>query len=125
MIRKLGLAAALVALLLVSCAAFAQRSHRDGDRGRSFSSGGHVSGRHFDGGGYYRGGRGRFYGRSPRFSFDFGFYAPPRYYYRAPYAYGYYPPPCRPAGYYDWEGYWHYYPGCAVAVYPPPPYYPY
>lgn len=147
MARKLGFAAALVAVLLLASAAFAQRSHRggrsysggghysgraySGGGARSYSGGGYYSGRHYYGGGYSRGGGGRYYGygRGPRFSFGIGIYTAPRYYYRAPYRYRYYPGPCEPPGFYDWEGYWHYYPGCAVVVYPPPPYvvapYPY
>jgi len=136
-VRKLGLAAVLSSLLLLASAAFAQRSHSgrrsysggghvsgrtySGGGARSFSGGAHFSGGHYYGGGYVRGGRGHSYGsRYGSRSIGIGFYSAPRYYYPAPYRYRYHPRPCDPPGFYDWEGYWHYYPGCAVVVYPPP-----
>jgi hypothetical protein len=58
-------------------------------------------GRAFYGGGGYYGGRG-YYG--PGFGFGVGVYAP----------YGYAAPVCNPAGFYDANGVWGSYPGCAV-----------
>ena len=61
----------------------------------------HGGGRAFYGGrGYYGGGG--YYG--PGFGFGVGVYP----------SYGYAAPVCNPAGFYDANGVWQYYPGCAV-----------
>jgi hypothetical protein len=62
---------------------------------------GFNGGRTFSGGRAFYGGRG-YYG--PGFGFGVGVYAP----------YGYAAPVCNPAGFYDANGVWQYYPGCAV-----------
>jgi hypothetical protein len=74
--------------------------------GHAFSAparGAYGGGRAYYGGGGYYGGR-RYYG--PGFGFGVGVYAP--------YGYGYAAPVCNPAGFYDANGVWQYYPGCAV-----------
>lgn len=71
--------------------------------------GGHGYGGPAYGGGRYYGGRG-YYG--PRYyggGFGLGFYAGPGYSYAAPV--------CNPAGFYDQNGYWHYYRGCIAPPY--------
>ncbi len=55
----------------------------------------------YGGGRAYYGGRG-YYG--PGFGFGVGVYPP----------YGYAAPACNPTGFYDANGVWQYYPGCAV-----------
>ncbi|MGA2214429.1 MAG: hypothetical protein ABSH31_14230 [Bryobacteraceae bacterium] len=76
--------------------------------GRAFSGGRVVNGgRAFNGGRAYYGGSGYYGGRGyygPGFGFGGGVYAP----------YGYAAPLCNPAGFYDANGVWQYYPGCAV-----------
>jgi hypothetical protein len=116
MFKKLGFAAVLAGLLLISPAAFAQRGgHAAGSRGfsgggRSFS-GPAVSGRAFAGGrGYYGGG----YGYGGYRGYDRGYYAGPRFgvglgFYGSGYA-----PGC---GFYDRFGNWHSTPGCYASPY--------
>jgi hypothetical protein len=83
---------------------FAAPSRGNFSGGHAFSAparGFNGGGREFHGGRAFYGGRG-YYG--PGFGLGVGVYAP----------YGYAAPVCNPAGFYDANGVWQYYPGCAL-----------
>jgi hypothetical protein len=88
---------------------FAAPSRGNFSGGRAFSAparGNFNRGNAYSGGRAYYGGRG-YYGGGGYYGPGFGFGV-------GVYPYGYAAPVCNPAGFYDANGVWQYYPGCAV-----------